>query len=114
MVGRVPWDSVLKGNGVQEGWLLLKKEVLKAQEQVIFLCHKMREKRQVWVNMGLFLKLKEKKRIYLLWRKGQATWEEYREVVRIYREKIKKVKAQLELNLAIGVKQNEKNSIQTH
>ena len=25
LVGRVPWDSVLKGKGVQEGWLLLKK-----------------------------------------------------------------------------------------
>ena len=28
LVGRVTWDSVLKGKGVQEGWLLLKKGVL--------------------------------------------------------------------------------------
>jgi len=27
LVGGVPWDSVLKGKGVQESWLLLKKEV---------------------------------------------------------------------------------------
>lgn len=32
LVGRVPWDSVLKGKGIQEGWLLLKKEVLEPQE----------------------------------------------------------------------------------
>jgi len=33
LVGRVPWDSILEGKGFQEGWLLLKKEVLEAQEQ---------------------------------------------------------------------------------
>ena len=27
LVGRVPWESVLKGRGAQEGWMLLKKEV---------------------------------------------------------------------------------------
>jgi len=41
LVGRVPWDSVLKGKRVQEGCLLLKKEVLKAQEQAIPLSCKM-------------------------------------------------------------------------
>lgn len=29
---RVPWESVLKDKGVQEGWTLLKKEALEAQE----------------------------------------------------------------------------------
>lgn len=41
LVGEVPWDSVLKGKGVQEGWMLLKKEVLETQEQAVFLCCKM-------------------------------------------------------------------------
>lgn len=64
LVGRAPWDSVLRGKGVQEGWLLLKKEVLKAQEQAISLCCKMswRGRRLVWMNKELFLKLQEKKR----------------------------------------------------
>ena len=35
LVGRAPWDSDLKGKGVQEGWSLLKREVLKVQEQAI-------------------------------------------------------------------------------
>ena len=63
-VVRLPRDSVLKGKGVQEGWLLLKKEVLKAQEQAISLCCKMSwwGRRLVWMNKELFLKLQEKKR----------------------------------------------------
>ena len=58
------------------------------------------------MNRELFLRLQEKKRIYLLWKKGQAT-REYK-VVKMCREKIRKVKAQLELNLAAGVKRNKK------
>ena len=33
--GGVPWGSVLESKGVQDGWLLFKKEVLKVQEQVV-------------------------------------------------------------------------------
>lgn len=38
LVDRVPWDAVLKDRGVQEGWVLFKKEVLKVQEQTIPVC----------------------------------------------------------------------------
>ena len=34
LLDRIPWETVLKGIGVQEGWALFKKEVLMAQEQV--------------------------------------------------------------------------------
>ena len=54
------------------------------------------------------MKLREKKRIYLLWKKGWVTQKEYKEVVKMCREKIRKAKAQLELNLATGVKRNRK------
>ena len=60
------------------------------------------------MNRELFLRLQEKKRIYLLWKKGRATWKEYKEVVKMCREKIRKAKAQLELNLAAEVKGNKK------
>ena len=40
LVGRVLWKSVLKGKRAQEGWMLLKKEVLEVQEQAVPLCHK--------------------------------------------------------------------------
>ncbi|KAK4823326.1 hypothetical protein QYF61_000928 [Mycteria americana] len=38
LVDRVPWDTVLKGKGVQEGWAFFKKEILKVQEQTIPMC----------------------------------------------------------------------------
>ena len=56
----------------------------------------------------LFLRLQEKKRIHLLWKKGWTTRKEYKEVVKMCREKIRKAKAQLELNLAAGGKGNKK------
>ena len=53
LVRSVLWDSLLKGKWVQEGWLLLRKEVLKVQKQAIALCHEMswRGIRLVWMNM---------------------------------------------------------------
>ena len=70
-----PWGSVLDSKGVQDGWLLFKKEVLKAQEQDVPLSRKMswHRRRPAWMNRELFLRLQEKKRIYLLWKKGWAT-----------------------------------------
>jgi len=82
LVRRVPWDSLLKGKGVQEGWTLLKKEVSKAQEQAVPPSLKMswQRRRPAWMNRKLFLRLQEKKTICLLWKKGQATWREYKEL----------------------------------
>ena len=74
LIGRIPSESVLKGKGVQEGWMLLKKEVLKVQEQAVPLCCMVsRQGRPVWRNRKPFLRLQEKKRIYLLWKKGLTT-----------------------------------------
>ena len=49
-----------------------------------------------------------KKRVYDLWKKGQATQEDYKDVVRLCRENIRRAKAQLELNLATVIKGNKK------
>ena len=65
-------------------------------------------RRPAWMNRELFLRLQEKKRIYLLWKKGRATQKEYKDIVKMFREKTRKAKAQLELNLATGVKGNKK------
>ena len=58
----------------------------------------------------LWLELREKRRVSDLWKKGQATQEGYKDVMRLCREKIRMVKAQLELNLATAVKDNKKCS----
>jgi len=38
LVDRVPWEAVLKGKGVQEGWTFLRMEIFKAQEQAVPMC----------------------------------------------------------------------------
>jgi len=43
-----------------------------------------------------------------MWKEGQATWEEYRNVVRAYREATRRAKAHMDLNLARDVKDNKK------
>ena len=88
-----------KGKVVQEGWTFFKKEVLEAQEQAFPMCQKMsqRGRRPAWLNRELWLELREKKRVYDLWKKGQATQEDYEDVVRLCREKTRKAKDQLNL-----------------
>ncbi|KAK4830698.1 LOW QUALITY PROTEIN: hypothetical protein QYF61_012867 [Mycteria americana] len=50
----------------------------------------------------------KKRRVYNLWKKGEATQEDYKDVVRLCREKIRRAKAQLDLNLATAIKDNKK------
>ena len=73
LVAGVPWESFLKGKGVQEAWTLLKMKILRAQDQVVPECCKVscRGKRPVWMNRELLLRLRKKKRV--LWKKGQVT-----------------------------------------
>ncbi|KAK4820059.1 LOW QUALITY PROTEIN: hypothetical protein QYF61_019001 [Mycteria americana] len=88
LVERVPWEAALMGKGVQEGWTFFKEEVLKAQERAV---------------------PRKKRRVYDLWKKGRATQEDYRGVARLCREKIRRAKTELELNLAAAVKDNKKH-----
>ncbi|KAK4806242.1 LOW QUALITY PROTEIN: hypothetical protein QYF61_013386 [Mycteria americana] len=102
LVDRVPWEAVLKGKGVQEGWTFFKNDILKRRTS-------WRGRRPAWLNRELWLELRKKKRVYDLWKKGQATQEDYKDVMRLGREKIRRAKVKLELNLATEVKDN-KNS----
>ncbi|KAK4823010.1 hypothetical protein QYF61_024812 [Mycteria americana] len=56
----------------------------------------------------LFRRDRKKRRVYDLWKKGQATQEDCKGVARLCREKIRRAKAELELNLAAAVKDNKK------
>ena len=42
-----------------------------------------------------------------LWKRGQVSHEDSKDVVKLCRENIRRAKAQLELNLAIAVKDNK-------
>ena len=85
LVDRVPWAALLKGKGAQEGWTFFRKENLKVQEQAISMCQKTRRwgRRPAWLNRELWLELRKKRRVYDLWMKGQATQEDYKDVMRL-------------------------------
>jgi len=46
--------------------------------------------------------------MHLQWKQGQVTWKEYRDIAQWCRDRVRKVKAQLELNLARDTKINKK------
>lgn len=50
----------------------------------------------------------EKKVVYDLWKKGKATQEMFKDVIRSCRYKVRKGKAHLELNLATAMKESKK------
>ena len=62
----------------------------------------------MWMSKELMRKLKGKKKVHEMWKKGLTTWEEYRNVVRACRDATRKAKARLELNLAKVIKDNKK------
>ncbi|PKU39519.1 rna-directed dna polymerase from mobile element jockey-like [Limosa lapponica baueri] len=81
LLDKIPWVAALKDIGGQEGWTYSKKEVLKAQEQAVPVCQKTsrRGRRPAWLNRDLLLDLKNKRRVYNLWKRGQASHEGYKE-----------------------------------
>lgn len=54
------------------------------------------------------LKKYAKKRVYGFWKKGQATQEDYKDFMRLWRKKIRRAKAQLGLNLDTTITDNKK------
>ena len=69
-VGRVPWDSVMKSLAFSPGRLDAPQEgSLRGAGAG---CRKMSQwgRRLAWTNRELLLRLEEKKRAYLLWKKG--------------------------------------------
>jgi len=59
------------------------------------------------LNREFLLGLRKKRRVYHLWKKGQATQEEYRGFVRSCREEIRQARAQLELRMTTVVRDNK-------
>ena len=69
---------------------------------------KCKKKHPAWMSKEFLAKQKWKRKVYRTWKEGQATWEEYRNIVRICRKPTRKAKVHLELNLARDVKDNKK------
>jgi len=49
-----------------------------------------------------------KTKVHGMWKEGQSTWEEYRNVVKACRDATRKVKVHLQLNLTRDVKDKKK------
>jgi len=60
------------------------------------------------LNKELLAELRWKRKVHGMWKEGQTTWEEYRNVVRACRVAKRKAKVHLELKLARDVKNNKK------
>ena len=60
------------------------------------------------MNKELLAEIRWKRKFHGMWKEGQATWEEYRNVVRACRDATRKAKAQMEFNLTRDVKNNKK------
>jgi len=110
LLAEIPWARALKGRGVQECWSLFKRHFLHAQERCIPLRKKSSKggRRHAWLNKELLAELRWKRKVHGMWKEGQATWEEYRNIVRECRDATRKAKAHLELKLARDVKNNKK------
>jgi len=110
LLGGIPWVRALEGRGVQESWSLFKRHFLHAQQRCIPLSKKSRKggKRPAWMSNELLVELRLKRKVHGKWKEGQATWEEYRNVVRACRDATRKAKAHLKLNLTRDVKDNKK------
>jgi len=108
LLGGIPWVRALEGRGVQESWSLFKHHFLHAQNQCIPLSKKSSKgsRRPTWMNEELLAEWQRK--VYGMWKEGQATREEYRKVVRACWDATRKAKVHLELNLARDVKDIKK------
>ncbi|GAB0175687.1 hypothetical protein GRJ2_000033900 [Grus japonensis] len=83
LLGRIPWDKALEGQGAQDSWLIFKGHLLQAQERCIP-TKRMTGKntrKPAWMNKELLDKLRHKKDAYRGWKQGQVAWKEYRETV---------------------------------
>jgi len=110
LLGGIPWVRALEGRGVQESSSLFKHHFLHAQDWCIAMNKKSSKggRRPAWMSKKLLAKLKWKRKVHGMWKEGQATWEEYRNIVRACREATRKAKAHLELNLARDVRDRKK------
>jgi len=110
LLGRIPWDKALKGAGAQESRSVFKDHLLQAQERCIPTKRKSgrNARRPTLMKKELLAKLSQKKEAYRGWKQGQVAWEDYREIIRVVREQVRKAKALTKLNLARDVKGKEK------
>jgi len=111
LLGRNSWVRALEGRGVQETWLLFNHHFLHAQDHRISISKKSSKEGRIpaWMSKELLAELGQKRKVYEMRKEGQATWEEYSNVVRACRDATRKTKVHLGLKLAKDIKDNKKD-----
>jgi len=110
LLGGIPWVRAPEGRRIQECWSLFKHHFLHAQDRCIPLSKESRKggRRPAYMSKELLVELRWKRKVHGMWKEGQATWEDYRNIVRACRDATRKSKIYMELNLAREVKDNKK------
>ncbi|RMC12138.1 hypothetical protein DUI87_11273 [Hirundo rustica rustica] len=110
LIQSIPWEAALKNKRVQESWAYLKTEFLRAQEQTVPVCRKVSRwgKCPAWISKEVLEELRNKKRMYQLWKGGQVSHEVFKGAAKACRKKIREAKAQFELRMATSAKDNKK------
>lgn len=65
-------------------------------------------RRPACLNKDILIKLTSKKKIHRQWSQRHIDWEDYGDIAQIRRGRVKKAKAQLELNLPRSMKNTKK------
>uniref|UniRef100_A0A8D2L497 Reverse transcriptase domain-containing protein n=1 Tax=Varanus komodoensis TaxID=61221 RepID=A0A8D2L497_VARKO len=113
-LGKVPWDRLLEGKRVEEGWIALKREVLEAQALTIPLVSKVGRQRRVppWMRKEVVRGIRRKRNLRRKWVLGQIDKRVYQEEEARCRRILRKAKADYELRLAKNIKSNKKGFFQ--
>lgn len=64
------------------------------------------------MGKALLAKLRQKKEVYRMWKKGQATQEEYRNIVRVWQVYVKELKGPLEIKYGKGYQGQQEGLLQ--
>lgn len=107
--------TVLEKSRIKESWLIFVDQLFQAQEQSI-LKHRKSSKsgrRPAQISKELLTKFRHQKEAHKRWKKVQVAQEEYRDTDCLAMQGqwsyvVRRIKAHLELNLARGVKSNNK------
>lgn len=116
LLGGISWVRGLEVGGSLRELVNIQAPLLQIQDWCILVNKKSSKggRRSAWISKKLLDKLKQKKEFYGMWKKGQVTWEEYGNIVTVYRDVMGKAKVHLALNLARNVKDNKKGILQVH
>lgn len=95
------WVRTVDKKGAQKSWSIFKHHFLQAQDQSIPLNQKLNKgsRSLLWLSREFLKNLKQKNKIYVTWKKGQATQEDDRNIVTECQEVTRKAKTHFLLSL---------------